>query len=324
MLDLTFATTPELFSFVKTVKPEEKYKKYNYAMRIAKYYKRSAISDFAILLGGSYSEIKYASEKEDNRNRIGSFWLKTGREGEFCIVDNKGDITSENPFKHNIGIRPVVRYSSIKDSATNIKTKNSIFKKEVEFGEYPQMVASVTLSKKLAKLYLSNDENLKETGKSYTTNINIVKIDNPFFPYKHFEYEYNGEKYILFFSDETVNNKVLSNGVTAEDGNLYWIKVEPIVWLVDEVNDIAISKRVLLSGISIEDKFRYSGDFRNTQMKKFLDEYLSKEIICREVKEFEDNQENKKLNDIDSIFEEVITRMNEINNTSKIKIKVKK
>ena len=317
MLDLTFPTILELGLFSKELKIGEN----NYNIK-RKYCRSSIISDFAILLGGSFSVTKDASGKVYG-NIIGSFWLNTAREGKFCIVDNKGNITPTNPLMHHIGIRPVVRYSSIKDSATTIKTKNSVFEKEVEFGEYPQMVVPVTLSKKLDMLFFTNDENLKKTGKAYTTNSKEIvgSLAQPFTPRKHAEYEYMGEKYILFYTDETVNNKVLSNGETAEDKNgFYWIKVEPIVWYVDEANDLAISKRVLLSGISIEDKLRYYGDFRNTQMKKFLDEYLSKEIICSGIKELKDNQENKKLNDIDSIFEEATNRMNEINSRAKTKV----
>ena len=88
----------------------------------------------------------------------------------------------------------------------------------------------------------------------------------------------------------------------------------------DEKNDVALSKYIIVSGIPFDDKFIYRGDFKNTFIKKFMDKYLAKDIECSIIKDkLIKNIENKSY-DFDSIFEDAIKKMNDINESEKPKI----
>ena len=63
------------------------------------------------------------------------------------------------------------------------------------------------------------------------------------------EQMYNGKKYIRFIGNSNSNGEILSNGEFVEIDKPYWILVEPIKWLVDEINDIALSKKIIFSGV---------------------------------------------------------------------------
>ncbi len=209
-----------------------------------------------------------------------------------------------------------MRYSSIKDNSIEINDD------EVLFGEYPQMIASSNVSKRLELLYELKDENLKITGKKYTTDSysDIPARHNDqkaFEPREHIEYGYKGEKYIRFVADED-SNIVLSDGTKVKANEAYWIKVEPIVWLIDKEKDTVISKKTLLSGLNFIDKNSYSGDYQNTPIKRFMDNYLSKDILIKQVNQKTNIISNDE--DFDSIFEEAIKRMNEIISDEKKKI----
>lgn len=76
------------------------------------------------------------------------------------------------------------------------------------------------------------------------------------------------------------NGYTLSDGRTISSPNGYWIKVEPIEWLVDEENDIAITKKIIVSGIQFDLSLTQNNTtFEETNIKKYLDNHLIKDII---------------------------------------------
>ena len=82
--------------------------------------------------------------------------------------------------------------------------------------------------------------------------------------------KYHSYSYKIILSD----NRIIEIGVP------YWIKVEPIVWLVDEKADIALSKYIIVAGIQFDNKEIYEGNFEETFIKQFMNTYLAKEIEC--------------------------------------------
>ena len=125
-----------------------------------------------------------------------------------------------------------------------------------------------------------NDGDLLPTGKEYTTDsVYYQDIDKKFSLRTHTEYEYNGNKYIRFVADENGDGKVLSNGMTVELGKPYWISVEPVSWLVDDNKQLAISKKILVSGIQFCSHKNYDGIFVGSLIRGFMFYYLSKDII---------------------------------------------
>ena len=167
-----------------------------------------------------------------------------------------------------IGCRIILPYSEIKDVA-KIVSENSDFL-EIECFSYPKNLVDEAFQKKLQRKFY--DLKVNKTGKTYTVNaISKLRLLN----YKELiEYEYQGVKYIRIV--EKGNHKY----------DYYWIKVEPITFVVFKDLDIAISKDIVFAGIPFNDK-EYYGDFSTTILYKYLNEIFAKDIIPSETKEEE-------------------------------------
>ena len=214
-----------------------------------------------------------------------------------------------------VGARPVLLYSSINRFYSNKEKSKSEFN-EIEYGEYPQTIVDENYSRELEEEY--NNGNLRTTDKKYTTDSVRYNYNIRFIARTHIEYEYNGSKYIRFVSDDNCVRKILSNGEKSKEGKVYWIKVEPIVWYLDEETDIALSKYILFSGVQFKNEINYDGCFEQTDIKQFMDKYFSKEILVNNI----DLNKKSNVDELDDIFEEATIRMNQINNKIKVKKKM--
>ncbi len=255
-----------------------------------KYGTTCQLSDFAKLLGGFISSSKYNIEGETKQDNTGYWWLRTPYNNNACAVNYSGFSSWSLVNSRSGGARPALPYSVIKNISSNVVIGASGVL-EVEYGEYPQTVVDNNLSYQLD--YLFNVGNLKLTGKKYTAD--SVELDNYSTPFKareFEEYEYNGDKYIRFVADGKNNGENLSNGNKIIKGNTYWIKVEPIKWLVDLEEDIAVAKQILFSGIQFKNNCDYQGNLEDTDLKWFTDNFFAKEINYSISKE--NNTGNKK------------------------------
>jgi hypothetical protein len=154
--------------------------------------------------------------------------------------------------------------------------------KEIEYGEYPQTIVDENYSRELERAYINGS--LRITGKNYTTDsVAYQDNDTSFRARIHTEYEYNGSRYIRFVGDLNCYGEILSDGRTIQSGNPYWVRVEPITWQVDEKADIALSKKILFSGVQFKNSRDYKGDFDKTDIKQFMDKYFSKEIVTNRI-----------------------------------------
>lgn len=153
--------------------------------------------------------------------------------------------------------------------------------KEVEYGEYPQTIVDEKSSSLLEGLY--NSGNLRITGKQYTTDSeNSQSVEIYFKAREHIEYAYNGSKYIRFVADMNADGSTLSDGRTVQSGYVYWVKVEPISWLIDEMANIALCKKIIFSGVQFKHIRDYDGDFDRTDIKQFMDTCFAKEIVSNQ------------------------------------------
>ena len=148
---------------------------------------------------------------------------------------------------------------------------------EVEYGEYPQDIVSEDFARTLERAYSIGTIN--QTGKSYTTD--SVKYEDyhiPFRPRTHIEYEYNGKKYIRIIGDSNCSGEGLSDGSVIQKDSPYWVEVKPIKWMINEKTNTSLCKKIIFSGVRFNGE-SYKGDFDNTEIKKFMDNYFSKDII---------------------------------------------
>ncbi len=245
---------------------------------LKKYGTKCAITDFSILLGGYASWAHHTSEGKTYKDRTGWWWTKTADGNNDAIVVRSDGVSSHyKALSRDICARPALPYSSIGTIASN-ETRDSFGIKEVEYGEYPQTIVNERLSKELEENYQQGND-IRKTGKTYTTDsIDYNDLDRSFEPRKHEEFEYKGRKYIRIVGDQYTEDHILSDGRIIVSGKPYWIKVEPIKWLIDERANIALSKKNLFAGIQFHRKRDYKGDFEKTDIKQFMNNYFSKEI----------------------------------------------
>ena len=196
----------------------------------------------------------------------------------YNIVDSSGYKDHEHTNHRSNGIRPVLSYAKIKDDISNeIINEDGI--KEVEYGEYPQYVVNKKLQDELEELYENNK--LIETGKTYTTDSRKHnEYEKDFLPQEHMEYGFGGKKYVRVKANPCRNGSffTLSNGEMYINDDYVWVEVSKVKWLVDEENDIVISKNILVAGIQFNNDENYTGYFENSNMYKFLNTYFIKDI----------------------------------------------
>ena len=243
------------------------------------------MTDFSRLLGNGDLKDEYVND--NGKYYYFSHWYtKTVvpygiNWGDVIAFYKYGIKYSHKPVSRRVTARPVIKYSKIKDFV-RVKDTNRDGILRIEFGEYPQFIVS-DLDLKLDLQSLYDRGMLKTTGKIYTTDsVDYDDLDIEFKPYSHIEYEYNGEKYIRFLVGRNGYDVPLSDDNSYDLGDVCWIKVEPIKWLVDEKSDKAICENAIFSGIqycSSNTNFSDLNDFKSTDIKKFMDTYFSKEIL---------------------------------------------
>ncbi len=208
-------------------------------------------------------------------------------------------------------IRPVLKLNKKLFQEVIINKKlgyNGTF--EVEYGEYPQYVASAQMQAKLEKIFMSEDRHangLTPTGKYYALGFDTCENE----PKRYLEYVYKGKRYIRIElkNYQAYENHILSNGV--EYSYCYdqhvWVEVSPVVWQIDEDNTLLISKKCLLARISFSSD--YEADFSKTDIYKFMNNYMLKDLFTgkRRVNDssFEDDE-----NDIEKNVNRIIRDIN--------------
>ena len=268
---------------------------------IRKYGSKCSMTDYAILLGCNV----YSKISNTLNSSVGWWWTQSLDSDEKVIgIGNNGKV-SRYVWTRDGGVRPALPYSSISSFCSpGIINANGIL--EVEYGEYPQTVVDDEYASELEHIWFNCG--LKATGKRYTSDdivgIYEVSKDIGFQPKFNNEYEYKGNKYVRINYAFCNSGCVLSNGEKIKYSKTYWVRVEPIVWLVDEIADIAITKKIILSGIQFSQK-SYNGNFDKSDIQYFMKNYFAKEIVDLE-DDYEDDEEFEEIaNPYGLVFDEV-------------------
>ena len=224
---------------------------------LKKYGKKAEATDFYMIQGGYVD------------NRKGPYWTKTpdGDTKSFLLaIYDDVNINHDLAFESH-GIRPVMPLSRIYKSEEKL---NKVLESNidiVEYGEYPQTVADENLEEKLESLYQKGE--IKKTKKSY---ISMLKGEKE----KYQEYIYQNNKYIrVKEANISMDDCEFANGRKAIKGETYWLKVEPIEWLIDKNAKIAIAKNVLTA---MPFSYEHDNDYEKSVVKVFLEDYFIKEI----------------------------------------------
>ena len=252
-LDFTFLTEQELM----------------YGNRIVSPNITSELTTFAYCLGG----LKQINGK-------GTYWTVNSNEKNNVITMAAfGQYQEHSPLDIYTGARPLIDITD-KDIC---KEKEEI----VQIGYYPKDALSLESQKSLEEKYEKGIRTLKKTGRYFTVyqknekgELEKVKIEEYF---NEINQEYIGEGYhvVRVITKNAMwfrGNKCL---VEYEVGSPVWIMVEPIDWIIFRSKNnrkYLLSKNILFAGIPFDTKATYDGDFANTFIKKFMDEYFSKDI----------------------------------------------
>lgn len=268
------------------------------------------ISDFAILLGGHY--YLFGDKK------IGRYWINQNNKEDIlhAIVNpitglqNADIIVSCRSFPDNINIR----YNSIRPILESKKIYELVMntcygdKFEGKYGEYPQSSVSKILNNTLENKY--RDKRLKMTEKEYTVDsvspLNTEKV--PFTPEKLPEFQFGDEKYLRVVARLCYDPTTLSNGEIVHNGDPVWVKVSPITWIVSSKCQVLLAKNCLVSGIKYYEDYgkfknRWHGDFEETQVYQYLQDYLQKDIVPSKTASMT-YDEKKEYNTLQSIMSE--------------------
>ena len=200
----------------------------------------------------------------------------------FDLSSSPAYITANGRLEHysyvgvETGLRPSVKYSKIKDICTNVRSIEDGCL-EVTFGEYPQMAETEEIQARINHGLVE----LEKTGKSYTVYNN--NEENP------------GTIELAEMVDKNGNKYVNKNDV--------WYKVAPVKWIVDEKEDVAITKNVISGGIPFgmyevptlqewEKKYKLPPSIREmherrrnnpTIIEGFLNAVLSYDILTKDI-----------------------------------------
>ncbi len=242
---------------------------------------KAAITDFAILIGG-YVSNDHINSDDSLEGRTGYYWTKSDDENNgVCIVDTRGnkisyDVNSRRDYGARIAL-PFLKVGSIPTNGKSGKrARDGIF--EVEYGYYPQKAVSKNIQEKLEIAY-KNDTIVKTSNRYTTDSIPPYNMDKLFQPQTHQEYEYKGKKYVRVKANLGYATFTLSNKESYNEGDIVWVEVSPVKWLVDEKANIITTEKIVFSGVKFNKEKNYkTSDFDKTNIKTFIDKYFSKDL----------------------------------------------
>ncbi len=227
---------------------------------LKKYGKETEVTDFYIIQGGFYFDDE----------RKGCYWTKTPSSCNFSDVlhvDNYGDVQISYAYNVSVGVRPVIPLSKIYKSEEELNKVLESNRNIVEYGEYPKTIVDCDLEKKLESLY--RKKILLKTEKVYNLLFDEQKIN-------YQEYIYQNNKYIRMENKlDVYDSKHFANGRELMEGETYWLKVEPIKWLIDKKEKLAIANNVLAN---MPFSFGANNNYEKSDVKIFLEKYFIKEI----------------------------------------------
>jgi hypothetical protein len=196
------------------------------------------------------------------------------------VVHDDGGWDSIEPHERLGGARPALPSSvtsSIRPSEAR-PTKKIGDIQVVAYGEYPQTIVSESVNRELEQAFSRGK--LQTSGKKYTFDGEQYDAYNkPFKAMEYDEYEHRGRRYIRVEAKPYDEDSVLSTGRKPKAGEACWIEVQPIEWLKDP-SGMWVARQALFSGVQFDRKQNYDGNFDKTDMKKYLQNYFSKEMAA--------------------------------------------
>ena len=235
------------------------------------------ISDVAIALGTMMG----SGTKNSAGVASGLAWSMSSYEYEDVrTVNSHGDKNCDNPSERRVAGCPALPFSTTSkirpDNVGAMRLANGKAVQICEYGAYPQTVAPKSVSQELEAQYQKNA--LKTTGKTYTfDSAELDAYSTGFTPRNCAEYSFAGKKYVRIEGKPYDSDSILSDGTSVQKGQAYWFEVQPIEWLMDP-KGTWVARQALFAGIQFDTDSSYDGNFANTAMYNYLQQYFAKEM----------------------------------------------
>lgn len=242
--------------------------------------KKAAISDYAIALGGYVTDYYYTTDDRTLDNRTGWYFLEDMHSlSSVLAVDGNGDVSWSYLNVRFFGVRPALRFSKIKNICSNVmRAPDGVL--EADLGLEPDNAVDKKLQQELSNLLGSGK--LTKLSEPYTTDLRKCDdFDYGFLPMMQPVYEYKGVKYVRlefnsYFGDDLVK---FSNGEVYKDGDYVWFELKPVRLWIDEKKDKAVFEKIPISGLQFNKEMNYVGDYKKTDLAKYLRNYFLPELI---------------------------------------------
>lgn len=159
-------------------------------------------------------------------------------------VDGNGNKIEHHQFYPYVGIRPCMEYSDMGDKAHTIYDFGDGLKL-VKYGMYPKR--KCTPEEVSALMKLQNENLAQRTGSFYYRRSSSIEMTKT----------RDGESIVTFKDPYFTSGYDLDTEFVDIYGNKYaychgtWYLVEPILWLVDEVENYAITEEIISGGIPV-------------------------------------------------------------------------
>ena len=263
---------------------------------------KCAADDFAILSGAYVNAKNHTAEGKELKDRSGWWWTKTAVNNKYVrTVDSYGGRDTVFCNYRDLGVRPAIKYSSIKDICSSEERGYNGVTEVKCFEGCLTSAVDADLQNILEQSYLS--------GKLVKTNKKVPRdkrawddYDSPYEEELIDTYLYNGESYGRVRANFDEEQYQLSNGITYTRGSYVWCRSEPKTLLVSKEKDIAIFKNAIVGGIpfDINQNKKYDMPFAQTFMASFLKEklpmMLAPTTVENYLQEFVDNSNENTAN----------------------------
>lgn len=241
---------------------------------------RTEITDLAVLTGGTNKIMLYDKEN-----------------GNVKTVDNNQNIKTTSVYDRSCVICPRLHWDILYNKLINNSQIDKHGIRYVEYGEYPQTAASFELQKVLEESYEKGE--LTTTKDSYTfssTKSNSKESNLDLITYN--AYQYQDKKYVRVKANRFNEKKFkLSNGIEYSNGDYVWVEVQPVKWIMDDYSETMFPLKGLVSGVNCADVKEYY----NTEVKYYMDHYMTKDLFQSNSLTFEDFSKDKIINRMNTV-----------------------
>ena len=199
--------------------------------------RKVSVTDWALVNRGFQD-----NDEKTLAGKIGTaaYWLRSNYRDEHCyMVCGDGDLDGARVENTSHTIRPFL-HLGLSSVVTELNKQSNIFKfgtvederckvlyHTLNFGEYPKNFVGESLNLELESKYQQQHFLLNKTGKKYLGRVTFL-ADTCY----HDEYVYNGQKFVRVPLIKYDFGKFSDGSEIPKNGEIAWIKVEPITWKI--------------------------------------------------------------------------------------------